>query len=287
MGSPSASELSALAALSGDINGSIKPPAKLVPIYRAAAKRYHMPWEVLAAINWVETDYGHDLNVSSAGAVGWMQFLPSTWRTYGVDADGTGSGDPYKPRTAIFAAARLLEANGGDRHLRQAIFAYNHADWYVDEVVYVAAQIVGLETKPTAGARSRLSAMQSAAELLNGSPYVYGGGHAGWDPAAGYDCSGFVSAVLHAAGYLEQPVTTQTLPGQSGIEAGPGKWVTILDRTDAASTTEDHVIIDIDGQWWESGGSSIDGGAATVHRLTSISSAYLATFNLVLHPRGL
>ena len=79
---------------------------------------------------------------------------------------------------------------------------------------------------------------------------------------------------------------TQTLPGQSGIEAGPGKWVTILVRTDAVSTSEDHVIINIDGQWWESGGSSSDGGAAAVHRVASISSAYLATFNLVLHPKA-
>ncbi|HYB28618.1 MAG TPA: lytic transglycosylase domain-containing protein [Solirubrobacteraceae bacterium] len=258
-----------------------------MPIYQAAARRYHLPWEVLAAINWVETDYGHDLTVSSAGAVGWMQFLPSTWRMYSVGTDGKGSADPYDPRAAIFAAARLLDANGGARHLRRAIFADNHADWYVDEVVFVAARIVGVETQPSGGARSRLSAMESAAELLNGSPYIYGGGHAGWEPAAGYGCSGFVSAVLHAAGYLEQPVTTQTLPGQSGIEAGPGKWVTILDRTDAATTSEDHVIINLDGQWWESGGSSSDSGAATVHPVASISSAYLATFNLILHPQGL
>src|ERR1019366_3144034 len=81
----------------------------------------------------------------------------------------------------------------------------------------------------------------------------WGGGHSNWALVDGYDCSGFVSAVLHAAGYLTTPVTTQTLPGQPGIASGPGRGVTIFDRADAASASEDHVIIDINGQWWESG----------------------------------
>ena len=60
---------------------------------------------MLAAINEVETDYGRDLSVSSAGAEGWMQFLPSEWAQYGVDANGDGFEDPYNPADAIFAAA--------------------------------------------------------------------------------------------------------------------------------------------------------------------------------------
>jgi murein DD-endopeptidase MepM/ murein hydrolase activator NlpD len=118
-----------------------QPPAYLVPIYKEAGKRYDIPWRILAAINSIETDYGRDLSVSSAGAVGWMQFMPGTWKMYGVDASHTGVANPYDPRDAIFAAARLLAANGGDDDLTRAIYAYNHATWYVDAVLWRAKNI--------------------------------------------------------------------------------------------------------------------------------------------------
>jgi hypothetical protein len=114
-------------------------PAQLMPIFRAAERRYGVPWNVLAAINKVETDFGRNLNVSSAGAIGWMQFMPATWRRYAVDADGDGHRDPYNPRDAIAAAANYLRASGAQRDLRGAIFAYNHAAWYVEEVLSLAA----------------------------------------------------------------------------------------------------------------------------------------------------
>jgi hypothetical protein len=101
-------------------------------------------WEVLAAINEIETDYGRNLNVSSAGALGWMQFMPATWKAYGVDANGDKKKDPYNPVDAIFAAARYLKAAGADDDLRKAIFAYNHADWYVDSVLMRARLIGGI-----------------------------------------------------------------------------------------------------------------------------------------------
>ncbi len=103
---------------------------------------YGVRWEVLAAINEIETDYGRNLNVSYAGALGWMQFMPATWKAYGVDANGDGHKDPYNPVDAIFAAARYLKAAGADTDLRRAIFAYNHADWYVDSVM-MRAQVLG------------------------------------------------------------------------------------------------------------------------------------------------
>ena len=65
-----------------------------------------------------------------------MQFMPATWRMYGVAIDGSGKANPYDARDAIFAAARLLAANGGMRHIRRAIFAYNHASWYVDSALW-------------------------------------------------------------------------------------------------------------------------------------------------------
>ena len=69
-----------------------------------------------------------------------MQFIPSTWEAYGVDANNDGRKDPYNPVDAICAAARYLNAAGGEEDLRTAIFAYNHADWYVDEVLLYARQ---------------------------------------------------------------------------------------------------------------------------------------------------
>jgi murein DD-endopeptidase MepM/ murein hydrolase activator NlpD len=119
-------------------------PPFLLPIYQAAGIEYGVRWEVLAAINEIETDYGRNLNVSTAGAVGWMQFLPSSWKLYGVDANRDGRRDPYNPVDAIFATARYLKAAGAADDLRKAVFAYNHADWYVDSVLMRARLIGGL-----------------------------------------------------------------------------------------------------------------------------------------------
>ena len=79
---------------------------------------------------------------------GWMQFMPATWKQYGVDANGDERKDPYNPVDAIFAAARYLKAAGAEEDLRRAIFAYNHADWYVDSVLMRARLIGGLPTRP-------------------------------------------------------------------------------------------------------------------------------------------
>ena len=87
-------------------------PPFLLPIYQEAGDVYDVPWPVLAAINEIETDFGRNLSVSSAGAIGWMQFMPSTWMKYGLDADGRGTANPYDPIDAIFSAARYLHAAG-------------------------------------------------------------------------------------------------------------------------------------------------------------------------------
>ena len=85
--------------------------------------------------------------MSSAGAVGWMQFLPSTWKEWGVDANGDGVADPYNPVDAIFTAARYLHAAGASKNLSQAIFAYNHAGWYVQSVLLRAKLIGGIPSQ--------------------------------------------------------------------------------------------------------------------------------------------
>jgi hypothetical protein len=132
----------------------------------------------------------------------------------------------------------------------------------------------------------RVTAMVNEANSLVGKPYIYGGGHSGWGPQAGYDCSGFVSAVLHAGGYLTSPVDTTALPSQPGMVSGPGQSVTVYDR--ALSGQNGHVIIDINGQFYESGGMhGAWGGGGGVEKIGTPSAAYLATFPTVLHPEGL
>ncbi len=113
------------------------PPA-LAPIYQRASDAYGLGPQgpsVLAGINLVETAFGTNTNVSSAGAIGWMQFMPETWESYGVDANGDGTRDPYDPEDAIFAAASYLSAAGMPADTYGAIYSYNHADWYVAEVL--------------------------------------------------------------------------------------------------------------------------------------------------------
>ncbi len=116
-------------------------PLFLLPIYQAASLQYGVPWQILAAINEIETNYGSDQSVSSAGAVGWMQFMPATWTQYGVDALNAGYADPYNPVDAIFAAARYLRAAGAAKDLRAAILAYNHSNEYADSVLLRAKLI--------------------------------------------------------------------------------------------------------------------------------------------------
>ena len=144
---------------------SFEIPPFLLPIYQSCGTEYGIPWQVLASINKIETAFGTNLNVSSAGAQGWMQFIPSTWAAYGVDANNDGRKDPYNPVDAICAAARYLRAAGGDHDIRQAVLAYNHADWYADEVLLGAQQygqlpdaLVGSLTGLTEGAHFPVAA---------------------------------------------------------------------------------------------------------------------------------
>jgi hypothetical protein len=118
-----------------------QPVDELHVLWQLAASRYGVPWRVLAAINEIESHNGRLLGPSLAGAVGWMQFLPSTWRQYGLDANGDGQADPANPADAIFSAARYLAAAGASTDIRRAIYAYNHADWYVNDVLRLAGSI--------------------------------------------------------------------------------------------------------------------------------------------------
>ncbi len=120
-------------------------PSSLLTLYQASAEKYcpGMSWTVLAAINEIESGDGANEGPSSAGALGPMQFIPSTWAEWGIDAFGqTGTPDIMNPLDAVPSAARMLCAAGAGNSatLSGAIFAYNHATWYVDEVLALASE---------------------------------------------------------------------------------------------------------------------------------------------------
>jgi murein DD-endopeptidase MepM/ murein hydrolase activator NlpD len=118
--------------------------AQLLGLWQGAGAEYGVPWQVLAAINKVESNFGRNMGPSSAGAVGWMQFMPATWMEWGVDANGDGVADPWNASDAIYSAARYLAAAGASTDLYRAVYAYNHADWYVQEVLAIA-QLYGTD----------------------------------------------------------------------------------------------------------------------------------------------
>lgn len=247
--------------------GASRIPSDLMPIYLAAQRAYGVPWNVLAAINYVETDFGRDLSASSAGAIGWMQFEPGTWVKYGIAVDHASRPNPYDPWDAIFAAARYLKASGAPQNLSAAIFAYNHADWYVSEVLalarsYAQGPIVlstgncaPLETSPgeqaeitpqgialaPADAPVAVQQLIAAGNQIISKPYPVPEQHYGpldqlW-PA--YDCSGSTSYVLYKAGLLSDGALVS---GQfvSWGQAGPGRWITVY-------ANEGHVFIEVAG----------------------------------------
>ncbi len=234
-------------------------PLFLLPVYQAAAFQYDVPWQVLAGINEIETDYGTDLSVSSAGALGWMQFMPGTWLQYGVDATDAGYADPYNPVDAIFAAARYLHAAGASHHLRAAIFSYNHSQEYVESVLLrarliasypssVIATLTGLVdgSAPTAGAR--LAPGAKAVLEAQAAGMVAGGGNSGEDTASGGAAGGGSSNATAGAVSTGLPPT----PAAAGAQAGGGTQQGV-GTAGAASAANG------------SAGSAVAGAGATAH----------------------
>jgi hypothetical protein len=248
-------------------------PRDVLPIYARVGREYEIPWEILAAIGTIESAQGRNMGPSSAGAVGWMQFMPASWRAFGVDGNGDGRRDPHDPEDAI-PAARHLIAGGAPDDMRAALFAYNHADWYVRKVLALAAQYRreecsggsgdgggsgGLEPPPG----SRLDRLVWAAEEIDRRriPYCYGGGHGVtparptrgqycWHPGerkvfgspdSGLDCSSSLSLLLQSVGY-DLPTMTS---GQftSWGEPGRGRRVTIW-------ANDGHVYVQMGDRFW-------------------------------------
>jgi hypothetical protein len=137
-------------AVAGTLKGGV--PKKFVPIYQGAAAKYRLGARgpaMLASIHFNETSFGtNTTNTTGSGAEGQMMFMPETWAAYGVDADGDGKKDPYDPEDAIYAAARYLRASGAPGNWHDAVFAYNHAEWYVARVFQDAKTFQGVGAAP-------------------------------------------------------------------------------------------------------------------------------------------
>jgi cell wall-associated NlpC family hydrolase len=194
-------------------------PARLLGLYQqAAATCPGLPWTVLAAVGKQESDHGRDPDqTSDAGAVGPMQFLPATFTAYAypVPPGGANPPTPWDTTDAVYAAARLLCAHGGNggADITSAVFAYNHSQTYVTSVLATADTYGTVPDAVGAPNTATQTAIDYATAQL-GLPYQWGGdGPAAGD--AGFDCSGLTHAAYAAAG-ITLPRTAQTQ-----YDAGP------------------------------------------------------------------
>ena len=152
-------------------------PRTLVPIFIAASSAYDLGSDgaaMLAGLTKVESRFGRNMGPSSAGAVGWTQFLPATWSRFGVDADGDGRRDPMNATDAIYSAANFLRHLGAPADWRRALYGYNHADWYVDRVLD-AARALRLrppDGTPDLGCRVDGSVATTGGRLVGGGRIV-------------------------------------------------------------------------------------------------------------------
>jgi membrane-bound lytic murein transglycosylase B len=292
----------ALSNLSDLLANGNRPPAFLIPLYMEAGKRYHVPWTVLAAINSIETNYGRNLNTSSAGAIGWMQFMPATWHQYGTAVDGHSMPNPYDARDAIFSAARYLAAAGAATNVPRAVLAYNHAGWYVDEVLtraraiaagvhytgaHVRHDVLSIKVESSlfkhgaarfnGGYMTHFDRLVAAANMVSAAnfPYLYGGGHEQPARFAAFDCSGAVSYVLQQAGYTVPTTVSGNVPSWH-FPAGPGA-VTIF-------YNPGHTFMRIGNRYFGTSGFARPGGGAGWFDTNKLPASYLATFSVVHLP---
>lgn len=141
-------------------NKTLPVPANIKKLYVEAGKKYGLPWTLLAGVGMAETAHGKNIGISTANAQGHMQFIPSTFESMGVDGDGDGKADINNTADSIHSAARYLNhegaTRGGGEGVKKALFAYNRATWYGNDVLYYAAEygggtVLGTSTDCTEG----------------------------------------------------------------------------------------------------------------------------------------
>jgi len=120
--------------------GPARHAGTILAFYREAERRFGIRWQLLAAINFVESDFGRARTTARADAQGPMQFEPATWRRYGM------GGDVYEEHDAVLAAANLLAANGGRTNERRALMHYNRSPLYRDAVLHLAHRMAAVPT---------------------------------------------------------------------------------------------------------------------------------------------
>ena len=293
--------------------GAIKAvvPPNLIPIYQGAALKYKLGPKgpaMLASINFNETNFGTNMNnETGSGAEGWMMFMPETWASWGVDANGDAKKDPYDPEDAIFAAGRYLRASGAPGDWYKAIFAYNHAAWYVRRIFgdfhrFYAGGMEALAAQTSAAGEvcaasapnARVEKMVAEANRLSllrpETEYVWGGSHgiSPTPPEGPFDCSSAVSHLLQVGGFHIE--TMDTIALFHWAKPGPGQWVTIFDKPYGE---EAHTFIRFSPgvtppgkRYWGTSGFVAAGHGPGWIPESTFQADYLRGFHQ-LHPQGL
>src|SRR6201994_2241422 len=231
-------------------------PFFLLPIYQAASVQYGVPWQILAAINEIETNYGTDQSVSTAGAGGWVKFMPATWIQYGVDALDAGYADPYNPVDAIFAAARYLRAAGAATDLHGAILAYNHSEEYVKSVL-LRAKLISSYPKSVIGP---LTGLTDGRLPVSGKQVAWGALSTAPAPskvASGSNATAGAAAVASKPAKLSAPTqgaaapSPSAAPAPSAAAAGSAKaakHANVLQLVDLMSAPNAEIVAAQDGR---------------------------------------
>ena len=227
-GLPDATRTTGAAAVLDEI-----PPDQL-EVMQQVSLQTDIPWQIFAGIAKVESDFGRNMATSSAGAIGYGQFMPATWAAYGTDGNGDGIADPYDFHDVIPAMGRYLLANGAPADMPRALYAYNHSWAYVDHVLAYAAAYgyvdpASIPARAVALARSRI-----------GAPYVWGA-----EGPDAFDCSGLVFWVYTQLGVqvprIAQPQFEWALPIEPS-QLQPGDLV-FFENTYPTSDPISHVAI--------------------------------------------